>query len=112
MRAHEEQLSGLVVFSTAATFLAMEQRMNTKFCSKLGKTPTEIYEMLQNVCGEESLSRSGEFEWFKRSKDGSENLQSDPSSGVLQPLEMQTVANVREMVTRDSRRALRMMADE
>jgi hypothetical protein len=25
----------------------MEQRVNNKFCFKLGKTPTEIYEMLK-----------------------------------------------------------------
>jgi hypothetical protein len=36
----------LVVFLTGH-LLAMEQRVNTKFCFKLGKTPTEIYEMVQ-----------------------------------------------------------------
>jgi hypothetical protein len=56
----------------------------------LGKTPTEIYEMLRTVCGDEALRRSSVFEWFKRFKDGRENLQDDPRSGVLQPLEMQT----------------------
>jgi hypothetical protein len=38
----------------------MEQRVNNKFCFKLGKkkTPIETYEMLQTVCGDEPLSRS------------------------------------------------------
>jgi hypothetical protein len=36
----------------------MEQRVHTKFYFKLGKTPTEIYEMLQTVCGDKGLSRS------------------------------------------------------
>jgi hypothetical protein len=36
----------LVVFLTAVTFLAMEQRVNTKFYFKLSKAPTETYEML------------------------------------------------------------------
>jgi hypothetical protein len=32
---------------SAVTFLALEQRVNTKFYFKLGKTPTKLYEMLQ-----------------------------------------------------------------
>jgi hypothetical protein len=46
--------------------------------------------MLQTVCGDESLRRSSVSEWFKRFKDGREDLQDDSRSGVLQPLEMQT----------------------
>jgi transposase len=69
------------VFQTAVTFLAMVQRMNTKFAFKLGKTPIETYEMLQTVCGDEALSRSCVFDWFKRFKDGREDLQDDPRSG-------------------------------
>jgi hypothetical protein len=41
-----------------------------KFCVKLGKKPTEIYEMLQTVYGDEVLSRSSVFEWLKRLKMG------------------------------------------
>jgi hypothetical protein len=55
--------------------------MNIKFGVKLGKTPTETHEMLQTVYGDEALSRSSVLEWFKRFKDGSEDLH---------PLEMQT----------------------
>jgi hypothetical protein len=46
----------------------MEQRMNIKFCVKLGKKPTETYEMLQTVYGDESSV----FELFKRFKEGRE----------------------------------------
>jgi hypothetical protein len=53
------------VFLTALTFLAMVQRMNTKFGFKLGKTPIETYELFQTVCGDEALSRSSVFERFK-----------------------------------------------
>jgi hypothetical protein len=31
----------------AVTLQAVEQQLNAKFCYKLGKTPTEIYELLQ-----------------------------------------------------------------
>jgi hypothetical protein len=49
------------VFLTAA----MEQRVNIKFCVKVGKIPTETFEMLQTVYGDEALSRSSVLEWFK-----------------------------------------------
>jgi transposase len=77
----------------------MEQRVNTKFCFKLGKTPTEIYEMLQTVCGDKGLSRSGVFEWFKRFTDGREDLPDDPRSGrPSASRNADTNANVCEMV--------------
>jgi hypothetical protein len=47
LTVHEQQLSELVVFLTAVAFLTMEQRMNTKFCFKPGKTAAETYEILQ-----------------------------------------------------------------
>jgi transposase len=59
----------------------MEQRVNIKFCVKLGKTPTETYEMLQTVYDNEALSHSSVFEWFKRFKDRRKDLQDDPRSG-------------------------------
>jgi hypothetical protein len=52
----------------------LEQRVNVKFCVKLGKTPTETCEMLQTVYGEEALSHISVFEWFKQFKDGREDL--------------------------------------
>jgi hypothetical protein len=43
----------------------MEQQMNIKCCVKLGKTPTETYEMLQTAYGDEALNHSSVCEWFK-----------------------------------------------
>jgi hypothetical protein len=43
----------------------MEQWVNIQFCVQLDKTPTETYEMLQTAYGDEALSRSSVFEWFK-----------------------------------------------
>jgi hypothetical protein len=53
------------VFLTAITFLAMEQRINSNFYFKLGKTPIETYGMLQTVCGDEAVSHSSAFVGFK-----------------------------------------------
>jgi hypothetical protein len=51
------------------------------------------------------------FEWFKRFKDWREVLQDDPrSERPSTSRNADTIANVRKMVTRDRRWALRMMA--
>jgi transposase len=92
---------------------ALEQRVNIKFCIKLGEKPTETYEMLQTVYDHEALSRSSVFGWFKRFKDGRGVLQYDPRSGRLSTSRnAYRIANVREMLTRDFRMTLRMMSDE
>jgi transposase len=97
------------VFLTAA----MEQRVNIKFCVKLGKTPTETYKILRTVYGDEVLIRSSVFEWFKRFRDGCEDLQDDPRSGrPSTSRNADTIKNVPEMVTRDRRLTLRIMSDE
>lgn len=86
--------------------------MNSRFFN-LGKTPREIHEMLQTVCRDEDLSRSSVFDWFKRFKDGIQNLQDDPKCG--HPSDYQnadTKANVLEMLIRGRRWALRIMADD
>jgi hypothetical protein len=41
-----------------------EQRICIKFCHKLGKMATEMYEMLQQAFGETALSWSKIFEWY------------------------------------------------
>jgi hypothetical protein len=74
--------------------------MNTKFCFKLGKMPIETYEMLQTVCGDETLNRNCEFDWFKRFKDECEDLLNDPrSERPSTSRNADTVANVLDMVT-------------
>jgi transposase len=83
------------VFLTAV----MEQRANIKFCVKMGKMTTKTYEMLRTVYGDEVLSRSSVYEWFKRYKDGHE--EDDPRSGHPSTTRnADTIANGREMVTR------------
>ena len=57
--------------------LSREQRANLKFLTKLGKTPSESFEMLQQVYGEEALSRTRAFEWHKRFKEGREEVEDD-----------------------------------
>ncbi|KAF0718345.1 protein GVQW3-like, partial [Aphis craccivora] len=58
-----------------------EQRVCIKFCLKLGKNATETYTMIKTAFGDDSLSRSVIFEWFKRFKDGRQSTKDDPRSG-------------------------------
>jgi hypothetical protein len=84
--------------------------MNTRFCFKLSKTPTENYEMLRTAHGDEALSCSSVLKWFKWYKEGHEALQDDQKSGhPSTSRNADTIANVREMVTRDRQWALKML---
>jgi hypothetical protein len=97
------------VFLTAV----MEQQVSIKFCVKLGKTPTETYEILQTVYGDEALNRNSVFEWFKQFKDGREDLQDDPRSRrPSTSRNTDTMENVREVVTRSSIDSEYVMLDE
>ena len=58
----------------------MEQSVNVKFCVKLGKSATETYDLLKKVYGDECLSRTQVFEWFKSFKGGREEI-----GGVQRP---------------------------
>ena len=53
--------------------IAMEQRASIKFCVKLGKTFTETLDMLRKAYGDQILSRTTVYEWFKRFKEGRES---------------------------------------
>ncbi|GBM33575.1 hypothetical protein AVEN_197324-1 [Araneus ventricosus] len=56
----------------------MEQRVNIKFCFKLGRTATETHEMLVKV---DAVSKKCVFEWFKRFRVGKEDVKDEPRSG-------------------------------
>jgi len=47
-----------------------EQRVCAKFCCKLGKNFTETIKLLNQAYGEDCMSRTQCYEWFKRFKEG------------------------------------------
>ena len=59
----------------------VEQRVNVKFCVKLGKCTTETYDMLKYVYGDECLFRTQVFEWFKSFKKRREEIGEDQRPG-------------------------------
>jgi len=72
-----------------------EQRMNIKFCVKLGKTQTETNEMLKIAYGDKCLSRTQVFEWHRRFKEGRDDVDDNQRSG--RPIESLTVGNIEKV---------------
>ncbi|GBL80160.1 hypothetical protein AVEN_29145-1 [Araneus ventricosus] len=71
--------------------LSTEQAPNTsfislmkslEFCQGCGKTATETQEMLVKVYGVEAVNKKCVFEWFKRFRDGKEDVEDEPRSGL------------------------------
>ena len=93
--------------------MSIERRINLKFLVRLGKTPTETFNSLQEVYEEATMSRTRIFEWHKRFREGREDVEDDPRSG--RPTTSRTneiVERVREKVRSDRRLTVRMIADE
>ncbi|GBN27734.1 hypothetical protein AVEN_175055-1 [Araneus ventricosus] len=59
----------------------MGQRVNIKFCFKLGKTAKETHEMSVKLYGVEAVRKKCVFEWFKRFRDVKEDAEDEPRSG-------------------------------
>lgn len=73
----------------------VEQRICIKFCQKLGDTCAETYAKLQKVYGEECMSRTRVYDWFKRFQDGRQNVNSDARSG--RPTTSRTNKNIADV---------------
>jgi hypothetical protein len=58
-----------------------EQRICIKFCFKLKKTAVETHLMLVEAFGENAMSQSKTFLWYKRFKDGRTSVDDDERSG-------------------------------
>ncbi|GBN25667.1 hypothetical protein AVEN_241669-1 [Araneus ventricosus] len=69
--------------------------------------------MLVKVYGVDSVSKKCVFEWFKRFRDGKEDVKDEPRSGRL-PISTtpDSIERVRRMLADDRRLSLRMMAEE
>ena len=93
--------------------ISVEQQINLKFLVRLGKTPTEALKLLQEVYGNDAMSRTRLFEWHRRFKEEREEVEDDHKSG--KPSTSKTYENVeraRQKVWSDCRLTVRMIADE
>ncbi|KAK9506604.1 hypothetical protein O3M35_008503 [Rhynocoris fuscipes] len=57
--------------------VTIEQLIFVEFYMKLGITATETYNLLKQVYGNECLSRTLVFVWFKRFQNGRDNVEDD-----------------------------------
>ena len=73
----------------------VEQCANVKFLVKLGKTALETYDLLRIVYGDDCLSCTQVFEWFKKFKEGREVIEDDPQPG--RPRTLKTDGNVKKI---------------
>ena len=90
-----------------------EQRINIKFCVKLGKTATDTLKMLRDVYGDSSMSRIRVFEWHKQFVKGREDVEDDPKSG--RPCTSTTdtnIENLRQLVRSDHRLKIHVIANK
>jgi len=89
-------LKWIVFLFTVGIMLSVnvEQRVDVKFCLKLGKSATETCYLLKKVYGDECLSRTQVFEWLKRIKEGREGKRSETiSAPVVAALQKQTLTS-------------------
>jgi len=93
--------------------MSIEQRANIKFCFKLGKTFTETFQLMQQVYGDDCLSRGRVHEWYMRFKNGRENINDDPHVGqakfVITP---ESIEKVRDFLNIHPKSSLRFMEIE
>jgi hypothetical protein len=88
-----------------------EQRVNIKFCVKLGKTATETLQLLHDAYGDEALSRVRVFGWHRPFVLGRVSVKDDTRSG--QPSSSRNednVVHIRDVIREDCTVTVRMLA--
>jgi hypothetical protein len=91
----------------------LEQRINIKFCVKIGRSASETLALLTVAYGEYTMKKSSVFEWHGRCKKGREDVLDNPRSG--QEKTQRTDANVdrvRTVVCSDQTVGVRVIAEE
>ena len=74
--------------------MSVELRINLKFLVCLGKTPTEAPKLLQEVHGDDTMSRTRLFEWHRRFKKGREVVENEHRPGVHPQAEQMKMSSV------------------
>ena len=93
--------------------MSVKQRINQKFLVRRGKMITEALKLLEEVYGNDAMSKTCLFKWHRRFKEGREEVEDGHRSG--RPSTSRTdenVERVRQKVPSDCRLTVRMIADE
>jgi hypothetical protein len=59
----------------------LEQRINIKFCAKLGNSASATLQMLTEAYGADAMKKLSVFEWHIRFKEGLEDVKGDERTG-------------------------------
>jgi hypothetical protein len=73
----------------------LEQRINIKFCVKLGKNASDTCAVLSKAFGGEAMKKSSVFECHKRFKNGRKHVEDDERCG--RPRSHRTDENVKKV---------------
>jgi len=102
----------VAIFAVRRMDVRVEERVNIKFCVKLGKTATETLQLLRDAYGDEALSRAQVFWWPRRFVLGRVSVEDDTRSG--RPLSSQNEDNlvhITDIIREDHTVTVRMLAD-
>ena len=90
-----------------------EQRICIKFCFKIGKTATEMCQLLQQAYGEDAMGRVQVFDWLRRFREGRTSVESDPRSGQPSTTRNEEmIAKVGTVVRNNRRLTVREIQDD
>ena len=93
--------------------MSFKQRAAIDFCVKLGKTFTETHQMLQNAYGNDCLSCTQVYEWFRRFKSGRETLDDDERSGHPRTgFSVENIKKVREFIKNNKKSSVKVIEME
>jgi hypothetical protein len=60
--------------------MAERQRCGIEFCVRLGKSGSEILQLIYQAHGDDAMRRAAVFKWWKRFRDGETNVKDEPRS--------------------------------
>ena len=90
-----------------------EQCVCVKFCCKLGKNFTDIFQLPNKTYGENCTSRMQCYEWFKHFKEGRMSVGEDPRPGrISTSANDDHIDRVRAVIRVNRRLTVREVADE
>lgn len=93
--------------------MSFKQRAAIEFCVKLGKSFTETHQMLQTAYGDDCLSRTQVYEWFKRFESGRETLNDDERPGRPKTgLSEENITKVREFIKNNKKSSVKFIEME
>lgn len=91
----------------------MEQRVVIKFNAKLGISATKTFRILQEVYGDDCLSKTRVFEWHKQFREGRESI--EDKDHARRPRTARTpviIQKVRDCIAKDQNASTRMIAED